>query len=61
MNLNNFTIKSQELVQEAAQLAVNRNHPAVEKAHILSALLEGDDQLIQFIFKKNYLFPSRVW
>jgi len=52
MNLNNFTIKSQELVQEAAQLAVNRNHPAVEKAHILSALLEGDDQLIQFIFKK---------
>lgn len=52
MNLNNFTIKSQELVQEAAQLAVNRNHPAVEKAHLLSALLEGDDQLIQFIFKK---------
>lgn len=52
MNLNNFTIKSQELVQEAAQLAVNRQHPAVEKAHLLSALLAGDDQLIQFIFKK---------
>jgi len=52
MNLNNFTIKSQEIVQEAAQLAVNRNHPAIEKAHILSAILTGDDQLIPFIFKK---------
>ena len=52
MNLNNFTIKSQEIVQEASQLAVNRNHPAIEKAHILSAILTGDDQLIPFIFKK---------
>ena len=52
MNLNNFTIKSQEIVQEAAQLAVNRNHPAIEKAHILSAILTGDDQLVPFIFKK---------
>ena len=52
MNLNNFTIKSQEIVQEASQLAANRNHPAIEKAHILSAILTGDDQLIPFIFKK---------
>jgi len=52
MNLNNFTIKSQEIVQEAAQQAANRNHPAVEKAHLLSAILSGDDQLIPFIFKK---------
>lgn len=52
MNLNNFTIKSQEIVQEASQLAANRNHPAIEKVHILSAILTGDDQLIPFIFKK---------
>jgi len=52
MNLNNFTIKSQEVIQEASQLASTRNHPAIEKAHLLSAVLSGDDQLIKFIFKK---------
>jgi len=52
MNLNNFTIKSQEVIQEASQLASSRNHPAIEKAHLLSAVLSGDDQLIKFIFKK---------
>jgi ATP-dependent Clp protease ATP-binding subunit ClpB len=52
MNLNNFTIKSQEVIHEAAQLASNRNHPAIEKAHLLSAVLTGDDQLIKFIFNK---------
>ena len=52
MNLNNFTIKSQEIVQEAAQIANHNNHPAIEKVHLLSALLAADDQLIQFIFKK---------
>ena len=52
MNLNNFTIKSQEAIQEAAQLASSRNHPAIEKAHLLSAILSADDQLIKFIFNK---------
>ena len=52
MNLNNFTIKSQEVVQEAAQMAVNRNHPAIEKTHLLASILKEEDQLISFIFKK---------
>lgn len=52
MNLNQFTIKSQEVVQEAASLATQKGHPAIEKGHLLSALLNGDDQLLNFIFKK---------
>ena len=52
MNLTQFTIKSQEVVQEAANLASQRSNPTIEKGHLLSALLLEDDQLLSFIFKK---------
>ncbi len=52
MNLNNFTVKSQEVVHNAAQLASDRQNPAIEKAHILSALVSEKDQLLNFAFKK---------
>ena len=52
MNLNQFTVKSQEAVHLAAQLASEKQHPAIEKAHILSALLAGKDQLLSYAFKK---------
>jgi ATP-dependent Clp protease ATP-binding subunit ClpB len=52
MNLNQFTVKSQELVHEAVQIATRLQHPAIEKAHLLAALLATEDQLISFIFKK---------
>jgi ATP-dependent Clp protease ATP-binding subunit ClpB len=52
MNLNNFTVKSQEVVHEAVQIASQRSHPAIEKVHLLSAILTGEDQLVSFIFKK---------
>ncbi len=60
MNLNNFTIKSQEVIQEASQLAANRSNPAIEKAHILSAILEEEDQLIKFVFNKLSVSRSGI-
>jgi len=52
MNFNNFTIKSQEAVQRAEQIAQGFNHPQIENAHILKGILEVDENVTPFILKK---------
>jgi len=52
MNFNNFTIKSQEAVQQAQQIAQGFNHQQIENAHILKAILEVDENVTPFILKK---------
>jgi ATP-dependent Clp protease ATP-binding subunit ClpB len=52
MNLNNFTIKSQEAVQQALQLATVNGNQAVENGHLLKGILEVDENVIPFILKK---------
>ena len=53
MNLNNFTIKAQEIVQQAQQLAFNNQNPSIETAHFLRALLDDADGPVSFLLKKN--------
>ncbi|MDQ6815590.1 MAG: ATP-dependent chaperone ClpB [Bacteroidota bacterium] len=53
MNLNNYTIKSQEVIQRAQQLAFNNGNPTIETNHALKALLDDDDSPIEFLLKKN--------
>lgn len=53
MNLNNYTIKAQETIQAAQQLAYNANNPAIETEHLLKALLSDKDSPIVFLLKKN--------
>ncbi|CAN5254841.1 ATP-dependent chaperone ClpB [soil metagenome] len=53
MNLNNFTIKSQEAVAKAQQIAFNNGNPNIETEHLLKALLTDDDSAIDFLLKKN--------
>jgi len=53
MNLNNFTIKAQELVAQAQQLAFNHQNINIETAHALKALLEDQDGPISYLLKKN--------
>ncbi|WP_109699625.1 ATP-dependent chaperone ClpB [Chitinophaga deserti] len=53
MNLNNFTIKSQETLQQAQQLAFNHRNSAIETGHILKALLQDEDNSIEYLLKKN--------
>lgn len=52
MNFNKFTIKAQEAVQAALDLAQNENHQAVEPAHILKALLSDSENVTIQILKK---------
>lgn len=53
MNLNNFTIKAQEILQQAQQLAFNAQNPTIETAHLLQALLNDADSPVEHLLKKN--------
>ena len=52
MNLNNFTIKSQEAVQQAMQIATNNGQQAIENGHILQGILAVDENVTPYILKK---------
>ena len=52
MNLNNFTIKSQEAVQQAQQIAQGFEHQQIENAHLLKGILEVDENVTPFLIKK---------
>lgn len=52
MNLQNFTIKAQEAVQQAQQLAFSGENQAIENAHILKALMLVDESVVSYLFKK---------
>ncbi|MAP54071.1 ATP-dependent chaperone ClpB [Altibacter sp.] len=52
MNFNNFTIKSQEAIQQAQVLAQSFGHQQIENDHILKAIFEVDENVTPFILKK---------
>ena len=53
MNLSNYTIKAQQTIAAAQQLAFNANNPAIETEHLIQALLEDKDSTVSFLLKKN--------
>ena len=52
MNFNNYTIKSQETIQQAQQLAQSLSHNQIENEHIFKALFIVDKNVLPFILKK---------
>jgi ATP-dependent Clp protease ATP-binding subunit ClpB len=60
MNLNNFTVKAAEIVQQAQQIAFNEQQPNIETEHILKALLEQHDSPVEFLLKKNSVNLSQL-
>jgi ATP-dependent Clp protease ATP-binding subunit ClpB len=58
MNLNNYTIKSQEAIQQAVQLVTMNGQQAIEPAHLLKGILEVDENVTPFILKKLNVNPS---
>ena len=52
MNLNNFTIKSQEAVQQAVQLVTRNNQQAIEPEHLLKAVILTGESVTNFLFQK---------
>ena len=52
MNLNNFTIKSQEAVQQAVQFATQNGQQAIEAVHLLKGVIMTGESVTNFIFQK---------
>ncbi len=52
MNFNNFTIKSQETIQQAQQLAQSFGHQQIENEHIFKAIFNVDENVLPFLLKK---------
>ena len=52
MNFNNYTIKSQESIQQAQQLAQSYGHQQIENEHLFKAISEVDENVLPFILKK---------
>ena len=52
MNFNNFTIKAQEAIQRAQQIAMEKGNQAIENGHIIKGIFEVDENVTPFLFKK---------
>ena len=52
MNFNNFTIKSQEALQEAVNWTRVRGQQAIDPAHLMSAVLKVGESVTNFLFQK---------
>ena len=52
MNFQNFTIKSQEVVQKAVQIAQSNQNQVLEPVHLLKAVMSDDDSVVKFVFQK---------
>lgn len=53
MNFNKYTIKAQEAVQQAQQIAANNQHQSIENAHLVKGMLSADDSIIRFLTNKQ--------
>ena len=52
MNFNNFTIKSQEAIQKAVDIAKGNGQQSIEPVHLLKGVMTEGDSLIKFLFQK---------
>ena len=60
MNFNNFTIKSQEIVEKAVQLTRSNGNQAIEPEHLLKAMMLEGDAVLNYIFQKLEMNPASV-
>jgi len=52
MNFNNFTIKAQEAIQQASEIAQGNQQQAIETTHLLKGLLTVDENVVSYVLKK---------
>jgi ATP-dependent Clp protease ATP-binding subunit ClpB len=60
MSSNNFTIKSQEAIQQAQVIAQTMGHQQIENEHLFKAITEVDENAIPFMLKKLGLNPNLI-
>ena len=60
MNFNNFTIKSQEAVQQAVNLVQSKGQQAIEPEHLLAGVLKVGENVTNFLFQKLAINDQQV-
>ncbi|MGI6340109.1 MAG: ATP-dependent chaperone ClpB [Bacteroidales bacterium] len=60
MNLNNFTIKAQESVQQAFNIAASKGQQAVECAHLLLGVISQAENIIEWLFGKLSVSSAKI-
>ncbi|MBK7029439.1 MAG: ATP-dependent chaperone ClpB [Bacteroidales bacterium] len=60
MNFNNFTIKAQDVVQQAQLEAQERKHQAIEVAHLYRGIQKADENIVPFLLKKLGVDPNLI-
>ncbi len=60
MNLNNFTIKAQEAVQKAAEIATAHQAPSIDTVHLMKGLLSEDENVTPYLLKKMEVNVPRL-
>ena len=60
MNMNNLTIKAQEALQKAQEIAASNKQQTIEPAHILKGMLASDENVVNHLFKKLNTNVTRI-
>ncbi|MEM6641510.1 MAG: ATP-dependent chaperone ClpB [Bacteroidota bacterium] len=60
MNFNNYTIKAQEVIQKATEIASGEGQQVIETGHLLASILQSDENLVSFLLKKVGTGKSRI-
>lgn len=53
MNFNNYTIKSQETIQQAQQLVQELSHGQIENEHIFKSIISVDENVLPFLLRNS--------
>lgn len=60
MDSNQFTIKTQEVIQAAQDYAQTEGHQAIENAHLLKGIFLKDADVVPYLFKQSQVNPKTI-
>ncbi len=60
MKLDKYTIKSQEAIQKAHELAIQNENSQIENSHILKGILETEENIVPYIFQKAQINLAKL-
>jgi ATP-dependent Clp protease ATP-binding subunit ClpB len=60
MNINNLTIKAQEIIENAVNLAQSQNHQAIETGHLLRSMLTSEQNISKYLLQKHNISESTL-
>lgn len=60
MTFNNYTLKAQQVIKKAIQMAQSNSNQAIEPVHVLKAILTEGDSVVKFVFQKLDIAQSMI-